>query len=298
MKQELFNNKTKAEDYQRQPKQLGLYEASHEHDACGVGMLVNIQGGKSHELVESALKVLENMRHRGAEGADNKTGDGAGIMLQIPHEFILLQGIPVPEKGKYGTGLLFLPKDGKDQAVILSVIIEEIEKEGLTLMHLRNVPTCPEILGEAALANEPDIKQIFITGFTESETADRKLYIIRKRIENRIRKSDIPTREDFYIVSLSTKNIVYKGMLSSLQLRNYFPDLTNSYFTSGLALVHSRFSTNTFPTWGLAQPFRLLAHNGEINTIRGNRGWKPVRVYSPLPPWETSGRYAPSCNRA
>lgn len=277
MKQELFNNKTKAEDYQRQPKQLGLYEASHEHDACGVGMLVNIQGGKSHELVESALKVLENMRHRGAEGADNKTGDGAGIMLQIPHEFILLQGIPVPEKGKYGTGLLFLPKDGKDQAVILSVIIEEIEKEGLTLMHLRNVPTCPEILGEAALANEPDIKQIFITGFTENETADRKLYIIRKRIENRIRKSDIPTREDFYIVSLSTKNIVYKGMLSSLQLRNYFPDLTNSYFTSGLALVHSRFSTNTFPTWGLAQPFRLLAHNGEINTIRGNRGWMEAR---------------------
>lgn len=277
MKQELFNNKTKAEDYQRQPKQLGLYETSHEHDACGVGMLVNIQGGKSHELVESALKVLENMRHRGAEGADNKTGDGAGIMLQIPHEFILLQGIPVPEKGKYGTGLLFLPKDGKDQAVILSVIIEEIEKEGLTLMHLRNVPTCPEILGEAALANEPDIKQIFITGFTESETADRKLYIIRKRIENRIRKSDIPTREDFYIVSLSTKNIVYKGMLSSLQLRNYFPDLTNSYFTSGLALVHSRFSTNTFPTWGLAQPFRLLAHNGEINTIRGNRGWMEAR---------------------
>ena len=277
MKQELFNNKTKAEDYQRQPKQLGLYEASHEHDACGVGMLVNIQGGKSHELVESALKVLENMRHRGAEGADNKTGDGAGIMLQIPHEFILLQGIPVPEKGKYGTGLLFLPKDGKDQAAILSVIIEKIEKDGLTLMHLRNVPTCPEILGEAALANEPDIKQIFITGFTESETADRKLYIIRKRIENRIRKSDIPTREDFYIVSLSTKNIVYKGMLSSLQLRNYFPDLTNSYFTSGLALVHSRFSTNTFPTWGLAQPFRLLAHNGEINTIRGNRGWMEAR---------------------
>ena len=277
MKQELFNNKTKAEDYQRQPKQLGLYEASHEHDACGVGMLVNIQGGKSHELVESALKVLENMCHRGAEGADNKTGDGAGIMLQIPHEFILLQGIPVPEKGKYGTGLLFLPKDGKDQAAILSVIIEEIEKEGLTLMHLRNVPTCPEILGEAALANEPDIKQIFITGFTESETADRRLYIIRKRIENRIRKSDIPTREDFYIVSLSTKNIVYKGMLSSLQLRNYFPDLTNSYFTSGLALVHSRFSTNTFPTWGLAQPFRLLAHNGEINTIRGNRGWMEAR---------------------
>ncbi|MDE6347095.1 MAG: glutamate synthase subunit alpha, partial [Bacteroides sp.] len=277
IKKELFNNETKVQRHQRPSRQTGLYESSYEHDACGVGMLVNIQGGKSHELVEAALKVLENMRHRGAESADNKTGDGAGIMLQIPHEFILLQGIPVPEKGKYGTGLLFLPKEGNDQAAILSVIIEEIEKEGLTLMHLRNVPTCPEILGETALANEPDIKQIFITGFTDSETADRKLYIIRKRIENRIRKSDIPTREDFYIVSLSTKNIVYKGMLSSLQLRNYFPDLTNNYFTSGLALVHSRFSTNTFPTWGLAQPFRLLAHNGEINTIRGNRGWMEAR---------------------
>ena len=289
MKEKLFNNETKRKAgqqgreesqhpvYQRQPKQLGLYDAENEHDACGVGMLVNIHGGKSHELVESALKVLENMRHRGAEGADNKTGDGAGILLQIPHEFILLQGIPVPEKGKYGTGLLFLPKDEKDQGAILSIIIEEIEKEGLTLMHLRNVPTCPEILGESALANEPDIKQIFITGFTESETADRKLYLIRKRIENKVRKSDIATREDFYVVSLSTKNIIYKGMLSSLQLRGYFPDLTNPYFTSGIALVHSRFSTNTFPTWGLAQPFRLLAHNGEINTIRGNRGWMEAR---------------------
>ncbi len=269
VKQELFNNKTK--------EKRGLYDPAYEHDACGVGMIVNIHGNKSHELVESALKVLENMRHRGAEGADNKTGDGAGIMLQIPHEFILLQGIPVPEKGRYGTGILFLPKDKKDQETILSIIIEEIEKDGLTLMHLRNVPTCPEILGEAALAAEPDIKQIFITGFTDSQTAERKLYIIRKRIENRIRRSDIPTRNDFYVCSLSTQNIVYKGMLSSMQLRGYFPDLTNSYFTSGLALVHSRFSTNTFPTWGLAQPFRLLAHNGEINTIRGNRGWMEAR---------------------
>ena len=276
-KQELFNNVTEGFLYQRQPQQMGLYDAAYEHDACGVGMLVNIHGEKSHDIVESALKVLENMRHRGAEGADNKTGDGAGIMLQIPHEFILLQGIPVPEKGRYGTGLLFLPKNEKDQAAILSIIIEEIEKEGLTLMHLRNVPTCPEILGESALANEPDIKQVFITGFTETETADRKLYLIRKRIENKVRLSSIPAKDDFYVVSLSTKSIIYKGMLSSLQLRNYYPDLTNSYFTSGLALVHSRFSTNTFPTWGLAQPFRLLAHNGEINTIRGNRGWMEAR---------------------
>ena len=276
-KRELFISQTKKSPYQRQPEQLGLYDAANEHDACGVGMLVNIHGEKSHDIVESALKVLENMRHRGAEGADNKTGDGAGILLQIPHEFILLQGIPVPEKGRYGTGLLFLPKNTKAQADILSIIIEEIEKEGLTLMHLRNVPTCSEILGESALTAEPEIKQAFITGFTETETADRKLYIIRKKIENRIMKSTISGKEDFYIVSLSTKSIIYKGMLSSLQLRNYFPDLTNSYFTSGLALVHSRFSTNTFPTWGLAQPFRLLAHNGEINTIRGNRGWMEAR---------------------
>ena len=251
----------------------GLYNAAYEHDACGVGMVVNIHGNKSHELVDNALRVLENMRHRGAEGADNKTGDGAGIMLQIPHEFILLQGIPVPEKGKYGTGLVFLPKDEKRQEDILSVMIEEIEREGLSLMHLRTVPTNPACLGEAALATEPTIKQVFITGVTDDRagTFERTLYIIRKKIENRIKD------KDFYICSLSSKNIVYKGMLSSMHVRQYFPDLTNNYFTSGLALVHSRFSTNTFPTWSLAQPFRLLAHNGEINTIRGNRSWFRAR---------------------
>lgn len=252
-------------------EQNGLYDATNEHDACGVGMVVNIHGNKSHELVDSALKVLENMRHRGAEGADNKTGDGAGIMLQIPHEFILLQGIPVPEKGKYGTGLIFLPKDEKEQAGILSIMIEEIEREGLTLMHLRNVPTNPDCLGKDARATEPDIKQVFITGVTDVENLERTLYVIRKKIEKRVR------HKDFYIVSLSGKNIIYKGMLSSMQVREYFPDLTQPYFTSGLALVHSRFSTNTFPTWSLAQPFRLLAHNGEINTIRGNRGWMEAR---------------------
>ncbi|MBR6973978.1 MAG: glutamate synthase subunit alpha, partial [Bacteroidaceae bacterium] len=251
---------------------LGLYSEAYEHDACGVGMVVNIHGGKSHELVDNALKVLENMEHRGAETRD-KTGDGAGILVQIPHEFILLQGIPVPEKGKYGTGLVFLPKDAKAQEGILSVMIEEIEREGLTLMHMRSVPTCPEVLGVGAREVEPDIKQIFVTGVEEEkvETFDRILYKVRKRIENRI------DDEDFYICSLSSKNIIYKGMLTSGQLRRYFPDLSSPYFTSGLALVHSRFSTNTFPKWKLAQPFRLLAHNGEINTIRGNRGWMKAR---------------------
>ena len=252
--------------------QKGLYQSQYEHDACGVGMVVNIHGGKSHELVDNALKVLENMEHRGAETRD-KTGDGAGIMVQIPHEFILLQGIPVPEKGKYGTGLVFLPKDERAQQDILSVMIEEIEREGLSLMHLRAVPTNPEVLGAAAREVEPDIKQIFITGVKDEEVPvfDRILYKVRKRIENRI------DNKDFYICSLSNKNLIYKGMLTSGQLRRFFPDLSSLYFTSGLALVHSRFSTNTFPTWSLAQPFRLLAHNGEINTIRGNRGWMKAR---------------------
>ena len=263
------NNMTKGK---QQLSSKGLYQPDYEHDACGVGMVVNIHGGKSHELVDNALKVLENMEHRGAETRD-KTGDGAGIMIQIPHEFILLQGIPVPEKGKYGTGLVFLPKEEKAQQEILSVMIEEIEREGLQLMHMRTVPTNPEVLGAAAREVEPDIKQIFITGVTDDkvDTFDRTLYKIRKRIENRI------DDEDFYICSLSNKNIIYKGMLTSGQLRRYFPDLSNEYFTSGLALVHSRFSTNTFPKWKLAQPFRLLAHNGEINTIRGNRGWMKAR---------------------
>ena len=250
----------------------GLYSAEYEHDACGVGMVVNIHGNKSHELVDNALRVLENMEHRGAETRD-KTGDGAGILLQIPHEFILLQGIPVPEKGRYGTGLVFLPKDEKRQSEILSIMIEEIEREGLSLSHLRNVPTNPEVLGVGARDVEPDIKQVFVTGVSDDkvEHFDRILYKIRKKIENRIKD------EEFYICSLSCTDIIYKGMLTSGQLRRYFPDLSNNYFTSGLALVHSRFSTNTFPKWKLAQPFRFLCHNGEINTVRGNRGWMKAR---------------------
>ena len=262
-----------------QDKKIGLYQPDYEHDACGVGMIVNIHGNKSHELVDNALRVLENMRHRGAE--IGKDGDGAGIMIQIPHEFILLQGIPVPEKGKYGTGIIFLPKDEKLQQDILSVLIEEIEREGLQLMHLRTVPTNPDCLGTSALSTEPAIKQIFITGVSDEkvDSFPKTLYIIRKKVEKQISElaAHNPALSTFYICSLSNTNIIYKGMLSSMQVRQYYPDLSNPYLTSGLALVHSRFSTNTFPTWSLAQPFRLLAHNGEINTIRGNRGWMKAR---------------------
>ena len=262
----------------KQPSNAGLYNQANEHDACGVGMVVNIHGNKSHDLVDNALKVLENMEHRGAETRD-KTGDGAGILLQIPHEFILLQGIPVPEKGRYGTGIVFLPKGEKHQADILSIMIEEIERVGLTLSHLRNVPTNDDVPGIGARDVQPDIKQIFVTAPSDSASGEefdekdfqRKLYKIRKKIEKRI------DDEDFYICSLSNKDIIYKGMLTSGQLRRFYPDLSNNYFTSGLALVHSRFSTNTFPKWKLAQPFRLLCHNGEINTVRGNRGWMKAR---------------------
>jgi glutamate synthase (NADPH/NADH) large chain len=268
-----FSNSQHLDEYE----QHSLYSPQNEHDACGVGLVLNLHGEKSHEIVENGLQVLENMVHRGAESADNKTGDGAGILVQIPHEFILLQGIAVPAKGKYGTGLVFLPKDSKKADLCIDVIRENIEKEGLTLLAVRDVPVNSNILGEISLSNEPQTKQIFVTGSSSQEELERKLYIVRKKIENSISKSSIAKERSFYIVSLSTKQMIYKGMLTSLQLREYFPDLSNANFTSGIALVHSRFSTNTFPTWDLAQPFRMMGHNGEINTIRGNRQWMESR---------------------
>ncbi len=258
-------------------KKIGLYSPDYEHDSCGVGLIVDIHGNKSHDIVEKGLLVLENMLHRGAESADNKTGDGAGITLQIPHEFILLQGIPVPERGKYGTGLIFLPKEEKQASLCMEVLESIIRQEGLDLMAIREVPVNSEILGEISQSNEPLIRQIFVIGEDKPEVLERKLYIVRKKVEKKILKSSLEDKRSFYIVSLSTQRIVYKGMLTSTQLRDYFRDLTNPYFTSGLALVHSRFSTNTFPSWDLAQPFRLLGHNGEINTIRGNRYWMEAR---------------------
>ncbi len=255
----------------------GLYNPRHEHDACGVGLLVNVNGIKSHRLVEQGLQVLEHMVHRGAEGADPKTGDGAGIMVQVPHEFILLQGIPVPEKGRYGTGLVFLPRDMESQQIILDIIEREALGLGLKLMAVRDVPTNNAQLGEVARMAEPDIKQIFISDEETNNPIEVPLYLLRKSVERKVAASDIPGKSDFYIVSLSSRTIVYKGMLSSLQLRYYYPDLMNPRFTTAMALVHSRFSTNTFPTWALAQPFRILGHNGEINTIQGNRLWMKAR---------------------
>ena len=259
------------------PRQQGLYNPINEKDACGVGLLANINGIKSHQLVEKGLQVLENMVHRGAEGADSKTGDGAGIMVQIPHEFILLQGIAVPEKGRYGSGLMFLPKNDDSQQLILDILERETLELGLSMLPVRDVPTNNELLGRVAKAAEPAIKQIFIADERTNEDIEPKLYVLRRRVEKKVAESAVVGKEDFYIVSLSSRVIIYKGMLSSLQLRYYFPDLMNPHFTTGMALVHSRFSTNTFPTWSLAQPFRMLGHNGEINTIQGNRMWMHAR---------------------
>jgi glutamate synthase (NADPH/NADH) large chain len=259
------------------PEPQGLYDPSNEKDACGVGLLVNIRGIKSHQLVEKGLQVLEHMVHRGADGADKKTGDGAGIMVQIPHEFILLQGIAVPEKGRYGTGLVFLPKDKESQDIILDIIERETLEAGLSFLPTRDVPTNNEQLGVVARKAEPSIKQIFVADEVSNDPLEPRLYVLRRKIEKKIAELSIEDKDDFYVVSLSSKNIVYKGMLSSLQLRYYFPDLMNPHFTTAMALVHSRFSTNTFPTWSLAQPFRMLGHNGEINTIQGNRMWIKAR---------------------
>lgn len=262
-----------------------LYDASYEHDACGVGLIVNIKGAKYHDVVENALQVLEHMAHRGAEGADNKTGDGAGIMVQIPHEFILLNGIPVPERGRYGVGMLFMPKGTDDYESFISIIRETVAEEGLTLMYQRDVPVNSNVLGHDAAMSEPLVKQIFICGEEEidvdvriyEERLQSRLYVVGKKIERRLTESAIHDKDNCYIVSLSTRTLIYKGMLTSRQLRYYYPDLMNPYFTSSFALVHSRFSTNTFPMWRLAQPFRLVAHNGEINTIKGNRLWMQTR---------------------
>ncbi len=255
----------------------GLYRRENEHDACGVGLLVNINGVKNHQLVEKALSVLEHMTHRGAEGADPDTGDGAGIMLQIPHEFILLQGIPVPERGRYGTGLIFLPTDTEARRAIEEIITAEVERSGLTMLPLRDVPVDNSMLGPVARSAEPVIRQIFVTDEETTLPMEPRLYLLRRAIEKAVAASGIPGSEGMYVVSLSSRTIVYKGMLSSMQLRHYFTDLTHPRLTSAMALVHSRFSTNTFPTWSLAQPFRILGHNGEINTINGNRLWMKAR---------------------
>ena len=255
----------------------GLYDPEYEKDSCGVGLAVNINGRKEHRIVEYGLRILENMEHRGAENADGKTGDGTGITVQIPHSFFVSLGIRVPETGKYGSGIVFLPDNDESSEKCLSIIREECDRYGIYEIACRDVPVDHSAPGPLAIKSEPRIVQLFLTSYDSQPTLDRKLYSLRMRAANRIAASDIEGKEDFYICSLSTRIITYKGMLTPAQLRIYYKDMSDPKFESAITMVHSRFSTNTFPMWKLAQPFRMLCHNGEINTIRSNRQWMSAR---------------------
>ncbi len=261
------------------PKKAGLYDSAYEHDSCGIGFVANIKGAPSNDIVKRGIEVLERMEHRGAESADNKTGDGAGILLQIPHEFYRHEMPSIPDPGQYGTGLVFLPREPGQADFCIHALEAVIEEEGLRTIVWRDVPVDSSVLGKISKASEPTIKQAFVSAGNagDRKTLERKLYIVRKVIENRIRTSALDQKHLFYIPSLSSKTIVYKGMLMPNQVRHYFHDLVDRRAASAVALVHSRFSTNTFPSWDLAQPFRLIAHNGEINTIKGNRFWMSAR---------------------
>ena len=259
-------------------KKFGLYNSENEHDSCGIGFIAHIKGQKSFKIIRSGLEILENMSHRGAESYDNKSGDGAGITIQVPHDFLIQEGIKLPKPGEYGTGLVFLPKNKeKDAAACKEKFTQIITEEGLNFIEFRKVPVNNDCLGDISLSNEPDVQQVFITSRHEQDDLERKLYVVRKRVEKEIRHSSLPCKDSFYICSLSTKTLVYKGMFTPHQLAEYYLDFKNPGMKSAIALVHSRFSTNTFPTWDLAQPFRYIAHNGEINTIKGNRLWMHAR---------------------
>ncbi len=258
------------------PPNQGLYNSANEHDACGIGFVANIKGSPSHEIIHRGLEVLERMTHRGAESADNRTGDGAGILMQLPHAFFqsFIPNLPAP--GQYGMGLVFLPQDVAGAHLCMAALEHIVRSEGLDVLGWRDVPVNSSVLGDIARSAEPAIKQIFVasSGGTSQDALERKLYVVRKVAESQMRQQGgAQFAAQFYIPSLSTKTVVYKGMLTAEQLRSYYLDLEDQRVVSAVALVHSRFSTNTFPTWDLAHPFRLIAHNGEINTIKGNRFW-------------------------
>jgi glutamate synthase (NADPH/NADH) large chain len=260
------------------PKSQGLYNPKNEHDNCGIGFVTQIKGVKSHDIVTKGLEVLVNMTHRGAESADNVSGDGAGILIQLPHSFFVHKGIKVPAEGKYGAGLVFLPKEVKQRKLCEAMLVDTIVQEGLDVINFIDVKVDSSVLGDISRSTEPHIKQIFVAGnFPEQDILERKLFIARKLAEKSIRESKIKDKDAFYLPSLSSKVMIYKGMLAPDQVERYFVDLRDPEFKSAIALVHSRFSTNTFPTWDLAQPFRFLAHNGEINTVQGNRMWMTAR---------------------
>jgi glutamate synthase (NADPH/NADH) large chain len=261
----------------KRPAEEGLYRSEFEHGSCGIGFVAHLHGKKSHSIISMGLEILENMSHRGAEGADSKTGDGAGVMIQVPRDFFLQLGYNLPQEGQFGTGLLFLPQDKGEAGICEEILLSLISEEGVRLIGFRDVPRDNSVIGEIARNAEPLIKQILVEDDCSQDELERKLYIIRKRAEKAVRESAMLQKNFFYLPSFSTKVLIYKGMFTSHQLGEYFLDLRDERLQSGIALVHSRFSTNTFPSWDLAQPFRFLGHNGEINTIKGNRYWMEAR---------------------
>ncbi len=266
------------------PPKQGLYDPRFEHDACGVGFVVNIKGKRSNEIVEQALKILENLDHRGACGCEENTGDGAGMLLQVPHAFFQHAceglGFHLPEPEEYGVGMIFLPDERGQRRRFERIVEEIVASEGQKLLGWRKVPTDNLYLGDTAKSCEPFVRQVFIGRgemINDDMAFERKLYVIRRRAENSIRYAGLPGGDFFYIPSLSHRTIVYKGMLTPRQLVTFYPDLADPLVESAIAVVHSRFSTNTFPSWGRAHPYRYLIHNGEINTLRGNENWMRAR---------------------
>ena len=273
------------------PVKQGLYDPRFEHDACGVGFVVHVKGKRTHSIVRDALTVLRNLDHRGAVGAEENTGDGAGILLQIPHEFFekvtAEEGFELPAAGAYGVGMVYLSQDTEQRSHCMSMVEGIIREEGQSVLGWRHVPTNPDDLGKGARARMPAVYQLFIgrnddaLPKTDDLAFERKLYVIRRRAENAVlatrAESDGQVGDLFYFASLSSRTIVYKGMLLTTQLTKFYPDLTDSDVKSAIAIVHSRFSTNTFPSWERAHPYRYMIHNGEINTLRGNVNWMTAR---------------------
>src|ERR671939_283110 len=259
----------------RRPGAAGLYDPTFEHDACGIGAVADLSNRRSHETVSKALWVLDHLEHRGASGAEIDTGDGAGILLQVPDEFLReVAGFELPERGRYGVGFVFLPREEDRRREVEATVEGTIEEEGQTVLGWRDVPVDHSVPGASSAAVEPTIRQVFVgstLGDAHDELAfERRLYVIRRVIERRC-------GEDIAIPSFSSRTLVYKGMLTSPQLPRYYPDLRDERMKTAMALVPSRFSTNTFPSWELAHPYRLICHNGEINTVKGNVNWMRAR---------------------
>ncbi|HXT53447.1 MAG TPA: glutamate synthase central domain-containing protein, partial [Candidatus Eisenbacteria bacterium] len=266
------------------PPKQGLYDPRFEHDACGVGFVVHIKGERSHEIVDQALTILQNLDHRGACGCEENTGDGAGILMQVPHAFLKDAcaglGFELPDPGEYGVGMIFLPDHREQRRRFEKTIEKIIAEEGQTCLGWRKVPTDNMYLGESAKESEPFVRQVFIgrnANIHEEIEFERKLYVIRRRVENAIRYARLAGGDFFYVPSMSCRTLIYKGMLTPRQVTTFYPDLSDPLVESAIAVVHSRFSTNTFPSWGRAHPYRYLIHNGEINTLRGNENWMYAR---------------------